>query len=189
MNTVTITGRMGADPEVRTEQDGRIRTSFSVADDQGKDKQNNERTNWWRCTAWGKTAEHIGNYFSKGRMITVTGQLLAREFTGKDGVNRTSLDLTVDRFGFCGDAKPEGQQPAAAPAHPPAAGTAPNYGPPATAPSYGPPAAAPAAPLGQPTPGHFLPPSLPAPPPGYRWVNSAQGPVMVPIMNQDEIPF
>lgn len=181
MNTVTVIGRLGADPEVKIEQDGRARTSFSVADDQGKDKQGAERTNWWRCTAWGKTAEHIGNFFAKGSMIAVTGQLYAREFTGNDGKTRTSLDLVVDRFGFTGEAKPAPAQqridyaPAAAP----------SYGPPAAAPapSYGPPAAAPAA------------PQLPVPPPGYRWANTPQGPVMVPIqpavpgLAPQEIPF
>lgn len=184
MNTVTVIGRLGADPEVKIEQDGRARTSFSVADDQGK-----ERTNWWRCTAWGKTAENIGNHFGKGSMIAVTGQLYAREFTGNDGKTRTSLDLIVDRFGFTGEAKPA-TQPATAPATAPAA--APSYGPPAAAPapSYGPPATAPAAPLGQPTPGHFLPPALPAPPPGYQWVTTANGPAMVPNpVPNSEIPF
>jgi single-strand DNA-binding protein len=172
MNNITIVGRLGGDPEVRIEQDGRTRTSFSIADDQGKDKDKNDRTNWFRCTAWGKTAENIGNYFGKGSTIAVSGQMFAREYTGNDGKNRTSLDVVVSHFGFCGDAKKDDQQPApqqSAPA-------------PAAAPQYGPPA-------GPPVGGPPTQPQLPAPPLGYQWVNTANGPAMVPIVPQEGLPF
>ena len=175
MNNITIVGRLGGDPEVKIEADGRTRTSFTMADDQGKDKAGKDRTNWFRCTSWGKTAENIGNYFGKGSMIAVSGQLLAREYTGKDGVNRTSLDVVVSHFGFCGEAKKD----AATASAPQAQAPAPQYGPPAGPPVSGPP-----------TPQGFIPPQLPAPPPGYQWVNTANGPAMVSApIPQEQLPF
>lgn len=127
MNTTTVIGRLGADPEIKYGTDSRAIASFSVADDQGKDKQGANRTNWFRCTAWGKTAENIGKYFHKGNMIVVFGQVLAREFTGKDGVNRTSLDLTVHGWGFAGENKND-DQAQGAPAQQAAAQAAPAVG-------------------------------------------------------------
>ena len=194
MNTVTVIGRLGADPEVKYGDDGRAITSFSVADDQGKDKQGAERTNWFRCTAWGKTAEHIGNFFSKGSMIAVTGQLLAREFAGRDGVNRTSLDLTVDRFGFTGEAKRDAAQPqAAAPAQQRIDyAPAPQAQRPAPAPApqqYGPPMQAPA-----PAPQQQY--QLPPPAPGMAWAQGPNGYYQVPLqapagptLAPGEVPF
>lgn len=193
MNTITVIGRLGANPEVKYGDDGRAITSFSVADDQGKDRQENERTNWFRCTAWGKTAEHIGNFFSKGNMIAVTGQLIAREFTGNDGKTRTSLDLTVDRFGFTGEAKRDAQPQAAAPApqridYVPA----PQVQRPAPAPApqhYGPPMQEPAP---APAPQYQLPP----PAPGMMWAQGPNGYYQVPMqapagpaLPPGEVPF
>lgn len=193
MNTITVIGRLGANPEVKYGDDGRAITSFSVADDQGKDRQENERTNWFRCTAWGKTAEHIGNFFSKGSMIAVTGQLLAREFTGNDGKTRTSLDLTVDRFGFTGEAKRDAAQPQAA-------APAPQAQRPASAPApqqYGPPMQAPApAPMPFPAPAPAPQAQLPPPAPGMMWAQGPNGYYQVPMqapagpaLPPGEVPF
>ena len=118
MNSIAVTGRLTADPENKTGQnDQRTRTNFSLADNHGKDTQGNEKVSFFRCTAWGKSADLILNSCKKGHTITVFGSFESRKYTDNNGKEQTSLDISVDRFGF-GDSGQSPQQQSPTPGYP-----------------------------------------------------------------------
>ena len=116
MNSITITGNIGKDAELRTMQDGTSICNFSVADSQGKDKQ----SIWWNCAIWGKRAESLAQYLCKGQQVTVIGGLTEREFIDKEGGKRKSMDVRVQDIALQGgkrDAAPSPQAQQAQPRH------------------------------------------------------------------------
>lgn len=102
MNHLTIAGRIGKDPEMRYLKDGDPVLSFSVADDQGKDKP----AIWWNCSLFGKRAESLQQYLTKGASVTVTGTVQEREYTDKDGQKRKAMQVRVGDIALQGG-KPE----------------------------------------------------------------------------------
>lgn len=121
MNSITITGNLGKDCESRSLQDGTPIASFSVADSQGKDKP----TIWWNCSLFGKRAEVLAQYLTKGQQVTVIGTVSEREWTDKDGQPRKSMDIRVNDIALQGGRRDDGQsqaprQQAAAPRQQPA---------------------------------------------------------------------
>jgi single-strand DNA-binding protein len=114
---LVIVGRLGRDPEMRYTPDGTPVTSFSVATDRrwtDSSGQQQERTVWFRVTAWRRLAETCSQYLSKGRLVLVEGELTEpRPFQGRDGEWRAGLDVTANvvRFlGGRGDAVPGGYE-------------------------------------------------------------------------------
>lgn len=125
MNQITILGRLSSDVELRQTQSGVSVASFSVAVNNGKDKDGNERpADFIPCKAWKEKAEFISRYFSKGKMILLTGKFKTDKYTHKQYSDVTIYNsyILVDNVEFCGDksteqqAKPQQarQQPAAA---------------------------------------------------------------------------
>lgn len=101
MNNVCLIGRITRDPEVRYSQSGTAVCRFSIAIDRGKDKDSNDLgADFPNCIAFGKTAETIEKYFSKGRKIGIAGRLQTGSYE-KDGVKHYTTDVIVDRFDFC----------------------------------------------------------------------------------------
>lgn len=112
LNEVRLLGRLGMDPEVRFSKEGKAWCSFTMAttDKRGfVDGQRAEKTEWHRCVAFGKTAELIGEYCSKGRLVLVLGALQTRDWTDKDQVKRSTTEIVVDRIVFLGDKRGEGR--------------------------------------------------------------------------------
>lgn len=105
MNTISIIGRLTADPELKTTQNGVSVCSFTLAVDRPRVK---EVTDFVRCTAWRQTGEFVSRYFTKGRKMGVTGSMQSRQYEDKDGNKRTVWEVVVDQVDFC-DKKPEGQ--------------------------------------------------------------------------------
>lgn len=109
LNRSIIQGRLTADPDLRSTASGVSVLRFTLASDSDYKTADGQRhTNFINCTAWRKTAEIIDQYFEKGRMIVVEGELTSRKYTDKDGNNRTAIEISVDRFHFC-DSKKDGQ--------------------------------------------------------------------------------
>ena len=111
VNKVIIVGRIGRDPEVRHTQSGQPVASLSVATDESyKDKQGNkvEATEWHNVTAWGKTAEFVGAYLGKGRLVYVEGKLKTEKYTDQHGVEKYATKIIADRIQAL-DRKPDGQ--------------------------------------------------------------------------------
>lgn len=107
MNNITIAGPLGKDAEIRNLPDGTAVLSFSVADSQGREKP----TIWWNCSLFGKRAESLQQYLTKGQAVAVSGSVTEREWTDKDGQKRKSMDLRVADVALQGG-KREGAAPA-----------------------------------------------------------------------------
>jgi len=105
MNNITVAGLLGKDCEIRSMPDGTPVASFSVADSQGKDKT----TIWWNCQLFGKRAESLEKYLTKGQAVTVSGTVTEREWTDKEGNKRKSMDVRVNEVAL------QGGRPEAAP--------------------------------------------------------------------------
>jgi single-strand DNA-binding protein len=96
---MTLTGNLGADPEIRFLDSGRPVTSFSVCNTP-RVKKNEEWQDgepmWVRVTAWGRVAEDVCENLRKGMRVHVDGPVSQRTYETKDGDTRTSLELTAD---------------------------------------------------------------------------------------------
>jgi single-strand DNA-binding protein len=95
-----IIGNLGADPEMRYTPNGRPVTQFNVAVNQSTKNQQTgewvEATDWFRVSVWGDRAERTAETLRKGNKVFVEGRFKTREFEGRDGKARTSLDVTAD---------------------------------------------------------------------------------------------
>lgn len=102
MNHIIITGRLGRDPELKTGGNGTEYSQFSVAVDRRKtDKDQEKKTDWFRCVAFGKTAVFIDKYFKKGDGIELDGRMENSPYKDKDtDKNRDSWQLMVERVEF-----------------------------------------------------------------------------------------
>jgi len=92
-NTIVI-GRLGADPVMKYTPDGKSVTTFSVA------VSRQERTTWFRVSAWGKLAETCQAHLAKGRLIMVSGPVSVSAWKDQDGNPKATLELTADTIRF-----------------------------------------------------------------------------------------
>ena len=97
---VMIIGNLGRDPEMRYTPSGRAVTQFSVAVNQSTKNQQTgewtEETDWFRVSVFGDRAERAAEQLRKGNRVFVEGRFRTREFEGKDGQKRISLEITAD---------------------------------------------------------------------------------------------
>ena len=101
VNKAILIGNLGKDPELRYTPSG-----FSIATTErwtGQDGQKNESTTWHNIVAWGKQAEVIKEYLSKGRQIYVEGRIVNRSYDDKDGNKRYISEIVVQSFQFIGN--------------------------------------------------------------------------------------
>ena len=109
LNHIVIMGRLTRDPELRRTGSGVAVASFTVAVDRdfgGRDGGEKE-TDFIDCVAWRQTGEFVSKYFTKGRMIVVSGRLQIRSWTDKDGNKRRTAEVVADNCYF-GDSKRDG---------------------------------------------------------------------------------
>lgn len=101
MNVITVAGQLGRDAEIKYLADGNPILSFSVADSQGREKP----VIWWNCGLFGKRAESLQQYLTKGQNVTVSGTVSEREWTDKEGIKRKSQDIRVNEIALQGGRK------------------------------------------------------------------------------------
>lgn len=113
LNKVVVMGRITHDLEIKKTNSGVSVCSFSIACDRDiVNKQSNEReTDFFDVTAWRSTADFVGKYFGKGRMIVVVGRLQKHNYTDKDGNKRSAVDIIAENVYF-GDSRKDGENPA-----------------------------------------------------------------------------
>ena len=102
MNSVNIMGRIATDLTLRpVRSSAGVVLNFRVAVDRyaGVGKV----TDFIRCTAWGKTAERICTYLTKGNMIAISGSLTTGDYVDRNGIRRFTTDIFVRDFYFTGD--------------------------------------------------------------------------------------
>lgn len=106
LNKAIVMGRLTRDPEIKKTKSGISVCSFSIACDRDiVDKSTNERgVDFINVTAWRSTADLVGKYFTKGRMIVVEGRIQVQNYTDKDGNKRTLTEIVANSVYF-GDSK------------------------------------------------------------------------------------
>ena len=121
---ITLIGNLGNDPEMRYTPSGVPVTTFNLAVNRrwtGQDGQQQDKTTWFRVTAWRKTAELANQYLTKGRQVLVVGEVEeARAYIDRDGNPRGSLEVTANNIKFIGqrgDSAMSAPMPAGAGAH------------------------------------------------------------------------
>lgn len=109
INNVVLMGRITAPLEIRQTPSGTPVLQFTVAVDRDFVKQGEERqADFIGCVAWKHTAEFIGRYFGKGRMIALTGRLQSRTYDDKNGSRHYITEMIVQQASFTGEPKQDG---------------------------------------------------------------------------------
>jgi len=96
INTVTIVGNLGQDPDIRYTASGVPVASFTVAVNEvykGKDGQKVKKVHWFRVSAFQRLAEVIGEYCAKGSKVGVRGQLQQRTWQDSEGLNHNLVEI------------------------------------------------------------------------------------------------
>ena len=102
-NKISIIGNLGRDPELSYTPQGTAVCKFSVAtNERRRDKAGEQQdiTTWFRVTVWGKQAENVSRYLSKGRKVYLEGRLHVEEWTDRDGKPRQSLEVNASEVQF-----------------------------------------------------------------------------------------
>lgn len=126
VNKVILIGNTGQDPELRYTGSGAAVANISLATtEKWKDRDSGdmqERTEWHRCVAFGRTAEIIGEYVTKGTPLYVEGKLQTRKWQDRDGNDRWTTEIVIREMQMLGsrgdrqrDDRPQQSEPQAAP--------------------------------------------------------------------------
>lgn len=99
MNTVALVGRLTRDPDVRYKDDMAI-ARFTLAVARPKQAGKEATSDFPSIVAFGKTAETVEKYVTKGRLIGVTGRIQTGNYTDKDGKKVYTTDVVADRIEF-----------------------------------------------------------------------------------------
>ncbi|MBN8640730.1 MAG: single-stranded DNA-binding protein [Flavobacteriales bacterium] len=100
-NKVQLIGHVGQEPEIKTIESGKKVAKFSLATNENYTNNKGEKveqTEWHRLTAWGKTAEIIEKYVTKGKEIAIEGKLTHRSYDDKNGEKRYVTDVVVSEL-------------------------------------------------------------------------------------------
>ena len=100
-NRVQLIGHLGQDPEVITLDNGGKLAKFSVATNENYKNSEGEKvteTQWHQIVAWGKTAEIVENYLSKGNEIALEGKLVHRSYENKEGEKKYVTEIKCNEL-------------------------------------------------------------------------------------------
>ena len=104
MNTINITGRLTANPELKTTQSGISVCVYNLAVKRPKVK---DTTDFLPVVSWRQGAEYLAKYGHKGDMVAVSGMLTARSWEDKEGNKRISYEIVTDTVELVGGTKNE----------------------------------------------------------------------------------
>ncbi len=105
VNKVILVGNLGRDAELRYTPGGAAVATLNLATTEvwnDKAGQRQERTEWHRIVLWGKTAESLSEYLTKGKQIYVEGRLQTRQWDDRDGNKRYTTEVRSDRVVLLG---------------------------------------------------------------------------------------
>src|SRR6187431_1155079 len=105
VNKVILVGNLGRDAELRYTPGGAAVATLNMAttevwNDKGGQRQ--EKTEWHRVVVWGKQAESLSEYLTKGKQIYIEGRLQTRQWDDKDGNKRYTTEIRGDRVVLLG---------------------------------------------------------------------------------------
>lgn len=109
VNKVIVLGNLGRDAELRYTPGGAAVATLNLATTETwNDKssgQKQEKTEWHRIVLWGKSAESLAEYLTKGKQVYIEGKLQTRQWEDKDGNKRYTTEIRGDRVVLLGGAK------------------------------------------------------------------------------------
>jgi len=125
VNKVILIGNLGRDPELRYTPGGQAVANFTLATTENwtsKAGEREERTEWHRIVAWGRTAEICAQYLAKGRSVYIEGRIQTREWENKEGQKQRTTEIQAATVQFLGAPRggatgQPGQAPGQAPGH------------------------------------------------------------------------
>jgi single-strand DNA-binding protein len=100
-NKVELNGYIGIDPEVKTLKNGNKVANFTLATDENYKNKEGEwvkNTTWHRISLWNKDADKAAAELKKGMRIALTGKIVNKQYTDKDGVKRTMSEILANTF-------------------------------------------------------------------------------------------
>ncbi len=101
MNKVVLIGRLTRDPELRfAAGSGTAVTNFALAVNRPRRKDGQTEADFINCVAFGKTAETIAQYITKGRQLAVSGSIRTGSYEAQDGTKRYTTDVYIESFDF-----------------------------------------------------------------------------------------
>lgn len=107
MNTITVIGNLGRDPELKYAASGTAVLKFSVADTRNKGDE--KITQWWNVTCFGDLAENVAASISKGTRVQVMGKVQREKYTDKEGAERERVEVLADDVGISLRWQPAGE--------------------------------------------------------------------------------
>jgi len=106
MNRVVLVGRLTKDPEVRALPTGNSVATFTLAINRNfKNKEGNIDADFINISVFGRQAENVGKYVSKGSQIGIEGRIQSRSYDAQDGTKRYVTDVVADNVEFMGSAR------------------------------------------------------------------------------------
>ena len=109
MNTVIMMGKLTKDPVIRSTATGMQVASFTLAVNRRFAKEE-PKADFFNVTAWSKTAEFVGKYFTKGQQVLVSGRLENRSWEDNAGVKRYATDIIAENVEFADSKKQEDKE-------------------------------------------------------------------------------
>jgi single-strand DNA-binding protein len=100
-NKVQLIGNVGNDPEIKNLEGGKKVAKFTIATNEVYYNENKEKvtdTQWHNISAWGKTADLIENFVTKGKEIALEGKLTHRSYDDKDGIKRYYTEVVANEL-------------------------------------------------------------------------------------------
>ena len=117
VNKVILVGNLGADPESRESKSGSTIANLRIAtSERTKDREGNwgDHTEWHRVVCFGRTAENVARFLSKGRQVYIEGKIRSRKWQDRDGNDKYTTEIVADQVKFLsGDKGGEPRQRAA----------------------------------------------------------------------------
>lgn len=100
-NKVQLIGNLGNDPEIINLESGKTLAKFSIATNENYKNSQGEKvtdTQWHNIVAWGKTAEIVEKYVTKGKEVAIEGKLTTRTWEDKDGMKRYTTEVVCNEL-------------------------------------------------------------------------------------------
>ena len=100
-NKVQLIGNVGNDPEIKILEGGKKLAKFTIATNEVYYNENKEKitdTQWHNVSAWGKTADIIENFVTKGKEIALEGKLTHRSYDDKEGIKRYYSEVVANEL-------------------------------------------------------------------------------------------
>lgn len=124
INRVILIGRLVRDPELKSTSNGSYLCRFTLASNRStynrETQESKDKVGFFPCTVWGKQAEVINKYVSKGQKLCIEGHLDFSSWEGTDGKKHSAVGVVVEAFQFLekkGEGRPSDSQPNGGAAH------------------------------------------------------------------------